>query len=69
MKIKEVCIKVAGVPDKNGNVFTEEALRGAAEKDPFLQVRETHGRVELWTRLKPAKKILEASAEEGYDTP
>lgn len=58
------CIKVAGVPDRNGTVYTEEALRAAAEHDPFLRIVENEGRVELWARIP--KKLLEASAEESY---
>ena len=56
------CIKVAGVPDLNGNIFTEEALRAAAEHDPFLEVRESDGRIELWASVP--KDIVEASKDE-----
>jgi hypothetical protein len=57
------CIKVAGVVDRNGNVFTEEALRSAAEHDPFLEVRESDGRIELWVSVP--KEIVEGSKEES----
>jgi hypothetical protein len=59
------CIKVSGVPNSNGDVFTAEALEKlAAENDDYWIKRKPDGRVELWAKVEfPAKPL--SSKEEG----
>lgn len=65
--LTNVCVKVSGVPDAEGNVFTAEALQKAAAEDPenFWVKIKPDGRVELWTRVRPFASPL--SSKESPD--
>lgn len=60
-----VCIKISGVPDSEGQVFTPESLMQAAAKDPDNLWTKTRpdGRVELWANVHPVASPLSSKEE------